>query len=234
MGIESVPEISVPTESEAADFSPHSFQYKLARANELIGDSDALTDDYLLLQAVYKTIFNEYLNSVADFHKYENKLALSGLKYIPIEPEKLDVYQKYGSFGREFIYLRNNFHIEVLSADDLNLLKGIVDGDSAIGDDDLLQMAGRTFRDVVTIHYEGNVGSFKAVYDARVFNTYSAPNEALVFAIKHEWEFDEKGNVVSLETEKQKEQFVFQLKHEMETELSELLGVNVVVFAYGL
>jgi len=234
MDIKSVPEISVPAEGEAAEFSPPSFKYKLARANALIGDSDVLTDEYLLLQAVYKTVFNKYLNSAVDFQKFEDKLALSGFRFIPIEPEKLDVYQKYGSFGRKFIYMRNNFHIEALSGDDINLLRGIVDGKSTVGDDDLLQMAGRTFRDVVAIHYEGNTSSFNAVYDAGVFDVFSAPNDALVFAIRHEWEFDEKGNVVSMETEKQKEQFVFQLKQEIEIELSQSLGVDVVVFAYGL
>lgn len=222
-------EIRVPSAKEALRFAPISFDFESARNLGLIGKGDALTERYLTAQAIYKAAFYSFLDKTADISQYEKMLDDSGYVFTPVEPGEQNVYQRYGSYGSRFIYLRNNFHIERLGAADLSLL------DAADDDGALAGLAERTFKDVIAVRSPGDGGGvYDVVYDTGVlYGAAKAPNDALVLCLAYGWEFDDAGKLVSIDNEKAKETVSGGVSAAIQAQLSELLGLRVVVFVYS-
>jgi hypothetical protein len=219
---------SIPSVEESQEYTPNSFNYAAAREKNLIGADNTLTDDYLRLQSAYVARFYSYLNKAVDITQYDDALTNSKYNFVPIAQETQNVYQRYGSFGNKYIYLRNNFHIERLSSDDLHLLESAGVGEI------LEDMVKRTFKDVITIRYDDNEEAFDAIYDIGALTGLAvAPNNALVLGLSYAWEFDGEGSVVSIESEAEKEKIAADLALKMQEELSAGLGIPESVFVYS-
>ncbi|MDR2665481.1 MAG: hypothetical protein LBC21_04295 [Oscillospiraceae bacterium] len=218
-------DILIPTVEESSDFAPQSFDYALAEQNGLISGDGALSEGYLSLQARYKAAFYAYLDNAADISQYDGALSGGAYAFPAVPPDEQGVYQKYGSYGNKYIFLRNNFHIERLDTADLETLRG---------SEDLSGLVGRTYKDVISVRYEDGDGDFTAIYDHGAMSGITqAPNNALVIGIAYSWEFDYSGKLVSLDGEKAKEKIAHELKQKMESEISALLGIPVTVFVYS-
>ncbi|MDR1299901.1 MAG: hypothetical protein LBJ84_06620 [Oscillospiraceae bacterium] len=217
-------DITVPTAEESLAFAPQSFDYPLAMQNGLISGG-ALGEEYLSLQAEYKAAFYAYLDKAADISQYDGALSGSSYNFSAVSPDEQSVYQKYGSYGNKYVFLRNNFHIERLGADDLDALKT---------GGDLSGVIERTYKDVITVRYEDSADDFMAIYEFGAMSGASeAPNNALVIGIAYSWEFDDSGKLVSLDDEKAKEAEVYELKLKMENDISTFLGIPATVFVYS-
>jgi hypothetical protein len=218
-------DITIPTVEESRDFAPQSFDYPLARQNGLISGDDALSEEYLSLQAEYKVAFYAHLDALADISQYDDALSGSSHNFSAVPPDEQSVYQKYGSYGNKYIFLRNNFHIERLGADDLDALKT---------GGDLSEIVARTYKDVIAVLYDGGGNDFIAIYESGAMSGASeAPNNALVIGIAYNWDFDDSGKLVSLDDEKAKEAQVHELKLKIENDISTLLGIPATVFVYS-
>jgi len=220
--------IDYPTIEEARAYTPDSFHYETARSKDLIDDSNILTDKYLRLQAVYKLCFNSWLDAIVSPVQYE--LEMTGSEYTFSPKENQSIYKKYGCADRQFIFLRNNFHIEKLDETDISLLQNVLDGMEMVSSDVMTEMIGRTFVKVITVDYDESGAEYDVVYDPGVFSGNKASNKALVFGIQYDWEFDEKGNLLDGNAEDAKEELVISIKKKMEIEISEKVGIQVVVF----
>jgi hypothetical protein len=225
------PDMPVPSTQEAQDYNPGSFDYELARQKGLIGTDDALSDKYLRLQAKYRSAFNEMLDSKGVLAVTDAAIDHSDLQFVPVAAEDYDVYQKYGSYGRKYIFLRNDFYIERLSAEDLELLDKASLEDSA----DLLPLVTRTYKDVIEVQVPSRDGSLDEekgltiVYQMDYFGLQEADSHAVVLKIINREKFDEQGNE-DYEAEKKKWQALQAVRDELQAQLTKQLGHEVVVF----
>jgi hypothetical protein len=161
---------------------------------------------------------------MANIKAYDESLRAHSCGFVPVKPEKQGIYQRYGSFGNQFIFLRNNIHIERLAPDDLLSLQTA----SSLGE--LEGLVRRTWAEAVAVRWADSPAAFDVIYDTGALTGFAtAPNTSLVFGLSHDWAFDETGRLVSLDTEKAKEKAAKDLALKMQTELSKRLGVAVTV-----
>jgi len=221
-------EIHVPSVEEAKGFVPTSYDFSLARNIGLIDKDDHLTDRYLTAQAIYKAAFLHYINRVANIGKYEKALNKSGYVFLPVKYERQTVYQRYGSLDSRFFFVRNNFHIERLSKDDLKTLTKPPEEEA------LVTLAERTYKDVIKLLPPDVTTENSMIYDFNAFSATKAPDNALLIYMSHSWEFNDIGNLVSLENEQAKEKFAGNFVIQMQEQLSKALEIRVVVYAKTL
>jgi hypothetical protein len=217
-----------PMYIDNAELMPNSYDFELAREKGLIGAENALTMDYIELQNDYKVAFFEYLDTEIRISGYDKALQQHIYGFVAADREDMTIYQLYGSFGNKFIFLRNNFHIERLSKEDLSILR-LPRSRNALRD-----MAARTYKDIIAVVYEDGSPSFDAIYDTGAMSgVNSAPNDALVLGLRYEWEFDDDGALVSMENERQKEAYTAELAAEIADAITEQLGIPGTVFVYS-
>jgi len=227
-------EILVPSVEEAMEFvssrliGPCTFDHELARSRGLIGEGNTLTNEYLKAQAIYRAAFYQYLNNKVNISQYEKMLDETGYNFIQRDISRQHLYQRFGSFGNRFIFLRNNFYIERLHQDDVNILIEASDEDA------LVDLAARTYRDVIRINPRENTDKNTYTYDAGVLSGYrEVPNAALLLYIAFASEFNEAGDFVSRENEKIKVEIAQKLAIQMQEELTAVLGHPAVVHLYN-
>jgi len=219
-------EILVPTVEESRQFTPRTFDFELARSQGLIGQHDTLTDTYLKAQAIYTAAFYVYLDKMVNISQYEKILDESGFTFVPFQEPS--IYQRYASFGNRFIFLRNHFHIERLNSDDLKILLEASDEDA------LVELAARTYKDVIRMRRPGDTGTRSIIYDVGALSgALRAPDGALLLYLVHEWELIENDEF-DLPKEKEKAEFAGDLAIRMQEEMAEILGVFVVVYSMAL
>jgi hypothetical protein len=119
----------------------------LAKAKGLADAKGQINQTYLRLEAVYRAAFNALLDYDGVLEQADQGIASGQFSYPRIPAKTMRVYQKYASFGRSYVYLENDFYIEKLDENDLNLLKDPTQ-DSLQG---IMDMVARTYKDVVTI-----------------------------------------------------------------------------------
>jgi hypothetical protein len=223
--------ILAPSVEESEEFNPKSFDYELARSKGLIGNKDALSETYLKLQAVYRAAFNDFLNRDGILDRFDKEIADNELDFVPMSYEKYgsdvhELYQNYGSFDRNYLFLRNTFFIEKLTDKDLRLLASHPNIDSK----ELLNMVERTYKSVVTarsLSVRDPSEHFTQLYD--MSGAFMAPNGAAVLMIRYDWKYDENGSA-DHNTEEQKWQFITEMRDELQAELRNRLDAEVVVF----
>jgi len=222
-------ELRVPPIDEAGMFSPYMYDFALARSKGLVEDNDVLTDKYLKMQAVYKAAFYSYLDNIVNFKLYEETLDETGYVFVTREGNRRSSYHHFGSYDARFIFLRNNFYIERLSKDEIELLNAAPDAES------LYDLVERTYKDIIAVRnlkYPEN--KFDAEYDkGALTGVTKAPNNALVLGLAYGREYDAAGMLVSKENEEKKWVIANRLARDMEERIAELLGIPVVVFVYG-
>ncbi|MDR2106290.1 MAG: hypothetical protein LBP24_02660 [Coriobacteriales bacterium] len=219
-----------PSEKEAREIRPTSFHSEMAWAKGLTGLFPRMSERYLLLQEVYRYHFNDYLNRVAALDSYDKALADSTkYRFIPGKEEYKTVYQKYGAYGRQFITLRNHFHIEILSKEDIGVLVSAARQPPDSNSQEMAELVERTWREVITITFSNDPSSrFDVLYDGDF-----APNTAVVLDLRATSEFDENGRTIDQDIEDLKWAFLTdEFKVQMEDEMSAKLGVDVVVFLH--
>ena len=156
---------------------PNSIDYELARSKNLYPEN--INDKYYLLQKKYQTVLEKYLNDILNLKGYDDFISHSNLKF-NVTTNK-DYYQQSSTLELNYIYIKNNLHIEKLSNEDLdNLSKDI----------NVLDIVKRTYKNIIKISCLNNKkcpDQFKTQYfesfdtDKTVFN-----NDSLIFIIKAE------------------------------------------------
>ena len=98
--------------------------------NELISSKFKNDDEFIYSQIIYRKGFEKILNEVIDFNKI-NQYILSTKIDIPEAYDKeYNFYHKYSNINSKYIFLRNNFHVEKLSTEEIGqLLNKTVDKD---------------------------------------------------------------------------------------------------------
>ncbi|MCL1976760.1 MAG: hypothetical protein FWG55_01415 [Candidatus Bathyarchaeota archaeon] len=208
--------------------NPLSYNLSLAVDKDLCLPS-GFSEMYLYMQALYRKALEQYLSELLDLKTYDDILTHSEMRFIPILNNKKDFYQKYSTFGFSYIYLRNNLPIERLNRNDLEVLKKhILNGTSGITNI-ILTLVIRTYSDIILAYDKISVDT-PIGYSSS--GNKIAPNNALVFEIRHSIEFNKKGCIVNLAHENTKNNYLKKkFAPMMETKLTEKLGKKIVIFS---
>ena len=106
--------------------------YKFIPDSIKIDDSIPLNyslDEFLELQISYKQSFEKILTDIVDFAYFDNWVK-NNINDLPIVNDKeANFYRKFSTLNSDYIYLRNNIHIEKLDFKELNELRSNVNKD---------------------------------------------------------------------------------------------------------
>ena len=95
----------------------------LCDGNILNEDFYNFSDKYYTLYKNYKILLDKYLVDKFNLKEYDDKIANSGLKFMPVKTEDMDYYQYMSKSMRlKYFYLRNNIYVEKLSEEDINTI----------------------------------------------------------------------------------------------------------------
>ena len=96
-------------------FVPDSYDYNIIKNN-------FSEEEFLELQNKYRNSIEEMLSKIIDFKQLDEKIT-KVLKVPVVEDKDYNFYHKFSNLGSNYIYLRNNIHIERLSKEDVERLK---------------------------------------------------------------------------------------------------------------
>lgn len=80
-------------------------------------------DEFLNLQIVYKQAFEKILEEEVDFCIFDNWINKINTNLPVVNDKEFNFYRRYSTLGSDYLYLRNNIHIERLNFDEINELK---------------------------------------------------------------------------------------------------------------
>ncbi|MCM0665514.1 hypothetical protein [Flavobacterium tyrosinilyticum] len=185
-------------------------------------------DEDISVQSLYRKALDQYFLEKLDLKKYDSLLATSKLRFIIRTTERQNVYQQTSTLSLNYIYFRNNIYIERLDRKTLDFLQSRIDNYKLNVDDELIKVVRETYSKIVKMFPEEK-SSIKVLYSKN--DKKIAFNNAVVFEIAHQSEFDEEGNYVSRENEARKKTYLKEeLIPHLEMEFSEKLSCPVTIF----
>lgn len=99
--------------------------------NPELVDSLFSEDEFVELQKKYRQVLEQIIRKVVDFKQIDKKIK-KVLQVPIIEDTDTNFYHKFSSLQSDYIFLRNNIHIENLSSEELQQLKTAEIGDDFI------------------------------------------------------------------------------------------------------
>lgn len=140
------------------------------------------------------------------------------------------MYQFYDCLGLKFFYLRNNLHIERLSAGELETLKDSIIEKSPENEEAVSRLVESSWKNIISISEKG-ADKFIAIYEMNLRGNKEAPGNALVFELATMSSFDENGNFTDFDKELEKDKWIFEYRNRIVPVLCEKTGdVPVRVF----
>ncbi|NLP08199.1 MAG: hypothetical protein GX385_08370 [Clostridiaceae bacterium] len=133
------------------------------------------------------------------------------------------MYQFYDCLGLKFFYLRNNLHIERLSAGELETLKDSIIEKSPENEEAVSRLVESSWKNIISISEKG-ADKFIAIYEMNLRGNKEAPGNALVFELATMSSFDENGNFTDFDKELEKDKWIFEYRNRIVPVLCEKAG----------
>lgn len=154
---------------------------------------------YFMLSERYKHFFEQYIMDNLPLAHVDRNMQESNLGFCPIKEADMDWYQKSSGMGLRYLYLRNDFYIELLERDELDFLE-----DAAAYNQQVAEFIRHSFRRVIdpcdeptSIFYGPENGQFLCDSDTIVlgvrYDEFNSELEDVVFAMN----FLEKQRILS-------------------------------------
>lgn len=182
------------------------------------------TDDMMTdMEKIYRVGFSTYLDEKLNLKAYDDELKADELNFIPCDEEHKTDSQKKDELNLNYIFIRNDVHIDRLTDEQKNILAEQDPDD--IYSEEAMDIIEETYADVmaykkIETEEDKNVKTF---YDSQfdpVFVTY----DTIVIKIATMPEYNEAGNYVNKEHEYDKEDALTDFAANMEEELNGKLG----------
>ena len=168
-------------------------------ANNIISNSKVLeekgyikngniSEEYYKLYNNYRTLLNIFLIKTLKLNEFDDSLFNSNLMFIPVSTENMDFYQYFSSHFLKFFYLRNDLFVEKLSDADKNKILNLNEGELLNPSDEILEIIGRTYADVINSSFDGSVIMNCYGPDS---NNYWVDSSSLVIGIRYDEYSDE-------------------------------------------
>ncbi len=188
----------------------------------------AKVEENMSIEEIYIKGLGQYLLNELNLAEYDEKIANSEMNYIPNNLDKMSESQKTNSLGLQFLYLRNDLHLERLHEEQIQILeqeaKNFDINEQEISEE-AMDVIINTYSNVITpkeIKTEADK-NIETVFDKKMLPDFVKMN-SIVFIIGTMSEFDDEGNYVDLEHEKEKMDSLHNFAKEMEQELEGKLG----------
>ena len=184
---------------------------------------------YKNLEKVYKYLFECFWVSSVNIHEYNTKIKMSNLDFGVPHPTNEQLISGLPEYlNLEYIYLLNNFFIEKLDINDINILKEyMVNSDFKI-DDNKLDFVRRTYKEVIKNNYHN--GKYREdVYKVSygfVIPSNMCDNDSVVIKIYYSKNTFKMNDEEFINNMKEKDSFLKSLCESITSEVKEKLGIN--------
>ena len=201
---------------------------ELAKQKGLIVNDD--NSKYRLLENLYKYLFENYLNEQVNLKKYDEELLNSELDFgisHPIPYQKGNELNDFFKFN--YIFLLNDFFIEKLSSDDINVLLNSLKIEKLVPTPELMEIIKRTYIDVIKNNYtkNGYVDEIFKVSYGEFHPGNFVSNNALVLKIFYGKNKKQMTDEEYLQNMKEKKDYLNNLVERIKNEINGKLDINV-------
>lgn len=114
----------------------------------LYGDND-YNERFYILYRKYKILLEKYLLKKLSLREMDAKIVNSGLLFMPVKSDDMDIYQLLSTLNLKYIYLRNNLNVDKLSMDDINKIVNLNDAELNNPDEKLIDLIHNTYKNVL-------------------------------------------------------------------------------------
>lgn len=189
---------------------------------------DRLSDKFYTLYENYKVLLEKYLFNKLSLGKYEDRIDNSGLLFVPVNKNDMDIYQYISSLGLKYIYLRSNLYVDKLELNDIDMLVNLSNEEISNPNDKLLDLIERTYKNIIDSRYDDDKVISMNCYGPDS-NYYWFPSSELIFGIRFD-DFADNGLGEEDEWEEnfdEQMQFVGNIINELNNTCSDILGIKV-------
>lgn len=180
-------------------------------------------DDSQTVEEIYREGLSQYLLETLELEHYDEMLADSEMNYIPNDSEHRNESQSIDCLGLTYIYLRNDIYTDRLTQEERSILLKEKDSDSF--SKETMDVIKRTYPDVIAAKKLETPEDRKieTSYDSKLSSDFVTV-DSLVLIIGTMSEFDENGNYVNQNHEKEKMDALEKFCEQMENALNGKLG----------
>ena len=175
----------------------------------------------------YMELLGSYLKEQLELERYDK--AVEELGCVSLNKEDQSDAQKRRNMGLTYIYLRNDLHLERLAEEDVKVLRESLGKEEGEEREKAMEVVVRTFPicTMPVLAQDEEEKNFPYVYDNTVDAQSGARNvtiDSLVLQIATQSEYDDAGEYVNPDKERQKREELYKLAEQMEFEMDGLLG----------
>jgi len=164
---------------------PGRFNEKVLIQKGLFDADSILSEKYLVIQAFYKYLLEDYLDEFLLLHEYDDKIKNSSLNFKEVSEQDKDIYQRLSRL--HYYYIRNTLFIEKLSLEDLNYLVLKLKRKSFILDEETRKLLERTWKEVIKQDLDDNIVN---ICYGPMIPQCMARNDALVLGLRYDEDSD--------------------------------------------
>lgn len=207
-----------------------SVNIELAKTKGLIVNDD--NSEYVLLENLYKYLFENFLNEQVNLKKYDEELLNSELDFGISHPRQEQKGNNLNDFFKyNYIFLLNNFFIEKLSVEDINILRNSLKLEKLVPTKELIDIIKRTYIDVIKNNYtkKGYVDEIYIVSYGEFHPGNFVSNNALALKIFYGKNKKQMTDEEYLKNMKDKKDYLNNLVERMKNEIKEKLDINIEI-----
>ncbi len=220
-------EVSGPASSTSNTGKGADISKGAAGGNSQIEQLEGKDTKDMELNSLYLELLGIYLKEQLGLEDYDQEISDFGC--LTVDKEDQSESQREKNMGLDYLYLRNDVHVERLTEEDQEILKAGQNAADTDARDHAMEVVVRTFPVCITpmpIEQEEDK-KFPYVYDNNVSSQggeETVTMDTLLLRIATMADYDEDGEYVDAYKEVQKEKRLYELKERMETEMEGLLG----------
>lgn len=173
-------------------------------------------------ETVYRIGISSYLRTRVDFQKYEKMIDdIGGCRRV--DPDKMRQEQMRDRTGTQYFFIRNDIHLEKLSATEIEVLKSAEIDENGGLSENAMEVIEKTFPSVIAAKEEDINSDGTVIYDQHIYGStemLSVPADALVINIAVQTDRDSR---------EETEEKLYEISRQMEEELSGRLENNVPI-----
>ncbi len=207
-----------------------SVNIELAKQKGLIVNDD--NSEYVLLENLYKYLFENFLNEQVNLKKYDEELLNSELDFGIAHPSQEQKGNSLNDFIKyNYIFLLNDFFIEKLSIEDINILRNSLKLEKLVPTKELMDIIKRTYMDVIKNNYtkKGYVDEVYKVSYGEFHPGNFVSNDALALKIFYGKNKKQMTDEEYLKNMKDKKDYLNDLVSRLKNDINEKIGINVEI-----
>lgn len=140
----------------------------------LFKEKNLTLDNILPLQVKYRESIEKEFMKYFDFKSIDKDFIDIGC--FPLEDTDYNFYHKYSTLGSNFVYLRNNYHIERLDIEEINYIKKCITNNEDLS----LEFLSNTAERILIEQYNGDI----------FYNNITSENSVTAKSLVFEFSYD--------------------------------------------